>query len=162
MHAMDGFPYIATLVTAIASGLVAGAFLVFSNFVMQALRRLPPAQGMTAMQTINVTVINPLFMTLVFGTGLVCIVLAVLAAVGAGDWESAPVIAGGLLYAVGTVGVTIAGNVPLNDRLERTRPDEPGSNEFWAEYLTRWTRWNTVRTIAALVAAVVLTLASSS
>ena len=51
------------LVYATASGasLVAGIFYAFSTIVMQALGRLRPREGIVAMQSINVVVINPLF-----------------------------------------------------------------------------------------------------
>ena len=44
-----------TLVTALGCGLNAGVFFAFSGFVMNGLRRLPAAQGIAAMQSINVT-----------------------------------------------------------------------------------------------------------
>ena len=48
-----------TVLAAVGSGLMAGLLFAFSNFVMKALTRLPPEQGMAAMQLINVTIINP-------------------------------------------------------------------------------------------------------
>jgi len=48
-----------TLLSALGSGLIAGAFFAFSTFVMGALGRLPAAHGIAAMQSINVVVINP-------------------------------------------------------------------------------------------------------
>src|SRR5918992_1573611 len=74
---MDGLLFGLTLATAVASGLVGGVFFAFSNFVMKALGRLRPSEGAAAMQAINVTVINPLFMTALFGTGLTSLVLLV-------------------------------------------------------------------------------------
>src|SRR5215831_19362148 len=53
--------YLLTLVAALGSGLVAGIFFAFSNFVMKALARVPPAQGVAAMQSINVVVLNKWF-----------------------------------------------------------------------------------------------------
>lgn len=47
------------LVAAVGSALIGGAFFAFSSFVMGALGKLPPAQGVAAMQSINVVVINP-------------------------------------------------------------------------------------------------------
>jgi uncharacterized membrane protein len=45
-------PYILpiTVLAAVGSGLMAGLLFAFSNFVMKALTRLPPEQGMAAMQ----------------------------------------------------------------------------------------------------------------
>jgi uncharacterized membrane protein len=47
--------------TMLGAALVAGIFFAFSTFVMTALGRLPPEQGIAAMQSINVTVLNPWF-----------------------------------------------------------------------------------------------------
>ena len=50
---MSGVPYVATLATTLGCGLNAGVFFAFSTFVMPALKRLPAAQGIAAMQSIN-------------------------------------------------------------------------------------------------------------
>ena len=60
---------------------VSGVFFAFSNFVMAALGRIPAAEGMRAMQEINVTVINPLFMGALFGTALLSVITGVVAVV---------------------------------------------------------------------------------
>jgi uncharacterized membrane protein len=69
------------------------------------------------------------------------------------------VLAGGVLYLVGTVGVTIVCNVPLNIRLATVHPQGAGAASYWNEYVTKWTAWNHVRTVAALAAAAALTIA---
>ena len=53
--------YLLTFVVALGSGLVAGIFFAFSNFVMKALGCVPPAQGIAAMQSINAVVLNRWF-----------------------------------------------------------------------------------------------------
>ena len=57
----------------LSCGLVAGVFFTFSTFVISALARLEPPQGIVAMQSIHITVINPLFMGLFMGTALLCL-----------------------------------------------------------------------------------------
>ncbi len=52
---------LALLLSAVGCGLMAGFFFAFSICVMKALEALPPAQGIAAMQSINVAVINPCF-----------------------------------------------------------------------------------------------------
>lgn len=49
--------------------------------------------------------------------------------------------------------------VPLNDALAIAKPDNTDGASLWASYLTNWTIWNHVRTIAALAAAALLTIA---
>ena len=51
-----------TLATAVACGTMAGAFFAFSTFVMKALARLPPNEGIAAMQSINVAAVNSWFL----------------------------------------------------------------------------------------------------
>ncbi len=70
---------ILTLTALLGSGLVAGIFFAFSNFIMRALGQLPENKGMAAMNAINVTVINPWFFLAFFGTGVVCLPVAFLA-----------------------------------------------------------------------------------
>ncbi|MGP1373753.1 MAG: anthrone oxygenase family protein [Almyronema sp.] len=146
------------LFTAIASALTAGIFFAFSTFVMQALAQQPPAQGIAAMQSINLTVINPWFMTVFFGPGLAGLVLSAWALRHGGQPTALYWLAGSLLYLIGTIGVTIAGNVPLNDALAGVAADSVEGSALWSQYLSRWTLWNHVRTVAAGLAAVLFTL----
>ena len=86
---MDCLLFALTFLCALGAGLIGGLFFAFSTFVMTALGRLSPASGISAMQSINVAVLNPVFFTAFFGK----------------------------------------------------------------QYLSTWTAWNHVRTIASLVAA---------
>jgi uncharacterized membrane protein len=147
------------LLTAVGCGLAAGVFFAFSTFVMPALARLQPSQGIAAMQSINITAINPLFMITLFGTALACLFLAVSVLFKWQQLGAIYLLLGSLLYLVGTIGVTIAFNVPLNDALAIVKPDSSEGANLWARYLNDWTLWNHVRTIAALAAAVLLTIA---
>ena len=108
------------------------------------------------MQAINVTVINPWFMTALFGTGVACLAVIVVAAV---DWASSYgpfLVAAGILYVVGCIGVTMVFNVPRNNVLARLEPTGAGAADTWRRYLVEWTAWNSVRTGASLAAAAAL------
>jgi uncharacterized membrane protein len=142
--------------TAIGCAAMGGVFFTFSTFVMQALRRLPPAQGMAAMQSINVTAVTPIFMTALFGTAAACLVVGVRALI---DWRGSPsalLIAGSLSYLIGAIGVTIAFNVPLNNALAAGDPSSGEAVWLWMKYARQWTAWNHVRTASGLIAAAVL------
>jgi uncharacterized membrane protein len=156
---MNGALLVTTLVAAVGSGLVAGVFFTFSTFVMAALRRLPPAQGVTAMQSINVLAVTPGFMTLLFGTAIASLVLIVWLVAFARIEHEWLIVGGGIVYLLGSIGVTIACNVPLNDRLAAMKPEEANSREFWQFYARRWTLWNHVRTLSSAVAALMFTIA---
>jgi uncharacterized membrane protein len=152
-------PYFALkLFSALGCGLIAGVFFAFSTFVMKALAQQPAAQGIAAMQSINITVINPWFMTAFMGTGLACVVLAIASLLKWAQPGALYLLIGSLLYVIGTFLVTIAFNVPLNDALAAVKPDSAEGATLWSNYLVSWTFWNHVRTVAALAAAAVLTV----
>lgn len=142
-----------TFCAAIGSGLVAGIFFAFSSFVMSALGRLPPQQGVAAMQSINVTVLNAGFLLAFFGTGLVCVALAIGSTFRWHEPGGKLILAASLIYLVGCIGVTMFGNVPLNRALAVLQAGTPEAASLWSRYLVEWTAWNTVRTVAPLVSA---------
>ncbi|RWD62706.1 MAG: DUF1772 domain-containing protein [Mesorhizobium sp.] len=141
-----------TFIAAIGSGVVGGVFFAFSNFVMAALARLPVPSGIAAMNSINITVITPTFMTALFGTGLICLVL--IAAVFFGWSQSGTywLLAGAIIYLVGNPIVTMVFNVPLNDALAAVDPANANGAAIWTNYLSEWVMWNHVRTVTAIVA----------
>jgi uncharacterized membrane protein len=125
------------LLAALGSGLVAGVFFAFSSFVMAALGKLPTSQGISAMQSINIVVINPLFLGVLFGTALACAILAVMSVLNWGDPRSTKLLLASLTYLFGTVLVTIAFNVPWNDALAAANPNSAEGASLWAQYLDR-------------------------
>ena len=156
---MSGVLYAVTLATALGCGLVAGVFFAFSTFVMPALKRLPPAQGIAAMQAINVAAITFAFMTALFGTALACGALAVWAFFAWDERFAAYLLVGGALYLVGTILPTIVYHVPRNEALAKVEPGAADAVGHWDEYVTKWTAWNHLRSAAALAASATLTVA---
>lgn len=146
------------LFAALGCGLIAGVFFAFSSFVMGALARLDPPQGIAAMQSINVVVINFLFMAVFIGTAVICSFLAVSSLLKWHQPDSVYLLVGSSLYLIGTFMVTLLFNVPLNDALAIAQPNSPEGASLWATYLTQWTIWNHIRTAAALAAAAAFTL----
>lgn len=159
MATADSLLFGVKLFSALGCGLIAGAFFAFSSFVMGALARIQPAQGISAMQSINLVVINPWFMLVFLGTAAACLFWAVFSLLRWQQPGAAWLLAGSLLYLAGTFLVTMVFNVPLNDALAKVDPGNPASAELWVRYVSHWTAWNHVRTAAALAAAASFTLA---
>jgi uncharacterized membrane protein len=143
-----------TFLAVVGCGIAAGAFFVFSGFVMKALDRLPPAQGIAAMQSINIVAVTPPLMIAVFGTGLVCAMLAALSLIQLQAPGALYCIAGSLLYLIGAIVVTMAFNVPRNNALVGVDANSQAGAALWAQYVPTWTAWNTVRTVAATAATI--------
>jgi uncharacterized membrane protein len=144
--------YVLNFLALLGTGLVAGVFLTFSSFVMTALGRLPPANGISAMQTINITVINPLFMIVLFGSAILCIVLAYVAFRAGLTPHNITLLIGAALYVIGAILVTMIFNVPLNDALAAVDPANAESAKLWNDYLRSWTFWNHVRGLVSFAA----------
>lgn len=135
----------------LGSGIAAGLFFIFSNTIMASFARLPVPQGIAAMQQINVTIINPLFMLVFMGMVAVSLALAARAIVGWSEAGSAWLLAGSVAYLLGCFLVTMVFNVPLNDALAAADPASAEGAAMWARYLQEWLPWNHVRTVACLV-----------
>ena len=161
MATADQWLFALTLFAALGCGLVAGVFFAFSTFVMKALARLPSGQGMAAMQSINVTVLNPWFLGAFFGTGVASILALISALTRWHEPGDVYLFAGSVLYLVGTLLVTIVFNVPRNESLASVAATDPDGADRWTGYVTSWTAWNHVRTVAALAAAAAFSVALS-
>ena len=134
-------------------GIIAGVFFAFSTFVMKALSRLSPGEGIAAMQSINITVLNPWFLGVFLGTAAVCFILLVWALIESSQRGSGYLIAGSTLYLLGCFLVTVVFNVPKNEALAKVDASTDDAESFWRIYVDEWTRWNHVRTIASFLAA---------
>lgn len=142
----------------LGAALVGGMFFAFSSFVMKALSRVPAAAGMAAMQSINVAVINPSFLGAFVGTTVLSSVVAGLALWRPDHPSAMFFLAGAAFYLGGTFLATMLGNVPLNNRLSAVSATAPGAPGTWRHYLRRWTLWNHLRSVAAMLAALLYTV----
>ncbi len=159
MATINDWVFVLTLLATLGCGLMAGVFFAFSVFIMKALSRLPPNEGIAAMQAINVAVINPLFLAVFLGTALASVLVVISSVLRWQEPDASYLLVGGMLYLVGNLLVTIVFNVPKNNALEVIAPTDPNRAHFWTSYLTNWTAWNHIRTITALAAMTSLIIA---
>jgi uncharacterized membrane protein len=145
--------YFVTVLAALGSAVVGGVMYAFSTFVMSGLDRATPSQAVAAMQGINVTAVRPGLMIPFMGTALLSVALVIIGFVRHGRPGSWLLVAGGLVYLIGTFVVTVAYNVPRNDSLALIDPDSAGAAARWATYYRDWTLANHVRTLTSLAAA---------
>ena len=142
------------------AGLVTGLLFAFSNFVMRALADLPSEKGMFAMQRINETIINPIFMVLFLGTPILCSVIAVISGLKINEPGNLFLLVGALAYIIGPFGITMLFNVPLNNLLARA--DVSDANDIWPMYQKKWQRWNHIRTYIGVVSVVFIAIGLGS
>lgn len=155
---MHGVLFALTLLTCLGCALAAGAFFAFSTFVMRGLAQLPPAQGIAAMQAINVAV-EPWFVGELVGTAAASIALIVWSITGWDQAYAGYLLIGGVLYLAGAIGLTGAYHIPRNNALEEIEPGGAGAARHWHGYVTAWTRANHLRTVACLGATALFAIA---
>lgn len=146
------------LIAAVGTGLNAGLFFIFSACIMAALGRLPAQGGIAAMNAINDVIQNPLFFLVFLGTAVVAVAVLVVAFMHALP-GSGLAIAASLVFLAGTIGVTIVVNVPMNNALAAVAPTDPQAATLWSGYLSNWTTWNHVRSVASFASLVLFVLA---
>lgn len=145
--------------TILTTTLLAGIFLAFSVAVNGGLAKLDDGAYLHAMQNINRVILNPLFM-IIFMAPVIALPLTML--LYGGSFGSSTFILYALAsaaYIIGTFGITAAGNVPLNDRLEKFVINDASADdqaEMRRAYEKPWNRLHTVRTGFAVVSATLL------
>jgi len=153
---MNTLTTLTVILALVGSALIGGVFFAFSNFIMKALARLPALEAIAAMKSINTVVINPVFLGLFIGTTILYLILAM---ISIANWQMPTALyflVGAILYIIGTFLVTGLGNVPLNNQLAAVNDNDSDAVEFWFYYLKKWTRLNTIRTISAMTATLIM------
>ncbi len=156
---IDGAYFVLVVLGVLGTGVVAGVFCGFSTFVMRGLAALPPAQGVAAMQAVNVTALQPPFMLVFIGQAALCVAILVVTFVVWPDEGAVELILASALYLVGTFVLTMAANVPRNNALMKLEPASAEAAAYWPVYVREWTLWNHIRAVASAAASVLYVLA---
>jgi uncharacterized membrane protein len=157
------FENIILVLAGILMALVTGLYFGYSVPVNGGLHRLNDSEYVKAMQSINVTIQNPIFFVSFIGP----LFLLPLAAFLQGDTNSmqfALLLASSVLYIAGSFGLTMAGNAPLNQRLTKFDVTNASGNEIAqarAGFEKPWNRLHTIRTLSSIAATVLIFVAYS-
>jgi uncharacterized membrane protein len=153
------------VLTATFSALMAGLFFAWSCSINAGLGRLSDIAYITAMQNINSAILNPLFFMVFFGA-------VILLPASTLVHYSQPIsirfwylLAASIIYVVAVFGVTVFGNVPLNDALKNFQLQGASLQEIASQRLKfegPWVHLNNIRTIGSIVSTVLVILACLS
>ena len=156
---------IVLLITALATALIGGLFYSYSCSINWGLRNLSDAGYVGAMQAINKAILNPLFFASFMGT----LILLPLSAYLHYNQPLAPrfltLLISAIIYIIGVFGVTIFGNVPLNEALAGFDLHSASPEEITRQresFEGPWNKLHTIRTIASVVSLVLVILACMS
>lgn len=147
------------ILTTTTTGLMAGLFFAWSCSVIPGLARLPDAGYLAAMQAMNRAILNPLFLAAFIGT-LLLLPLSTILHYG----RPAParfwlLLAAAIVYAVGVFGVTMAGNVPLNETLDAFNLGSASASDLAAQRAAFERPWNDLHLIRTWASTLSLLLA---
>lgn len=145
------------------TALIAGLFYSYSCSVNIGLGRLSDDAYLRAMQSINRAILNPWFFASFMGTLILLPLCAwMLYKHEAGSPAFYLVLFAALIYVIGVFGVTMFGNVRLNEALDKFDIGSAALSELKAQRIKfekPWNNLNLIRTIGSLVS-LLLTLAA--
>ena len=138
-------------------GAIFGLFYGWVCTVMWGLDDADPRVAIEAMQAMNASVRNAVFFPAFFLTPIVMGLTAIGARLGGHQRASMLLGAGALVYLFGTMLLTVAANVPMNEELADT--SIPASldeaRRIWDDYSGTWQLYNAIRTFFAGVSLLV-------
>jgi uncharacterized membrane protein len=146
--------------TASATALMAGLFYAWSCSVMPGFARLSDKEFISAMQSTNRAIQNPIFFAVFFSAPLFLIISSFLHYQQSARFGF--LIAATLIYLIGTFGVTVFGNVPLNNRLDRFDLESATVEERALQrrsFERGWNNLNTIRTVCSTLAIILIFIA---
>ncbi len=148
------------VITATLTALIAGLFYAWSCSVMPGLARLSNREFVSVMQKANRAILNPVFFLSFFGAPVFLIVSTVLH-FGQPNrfWY---LLSAAIIYLAGNFGVTMFGNVPMNNVLDRFDFETASDREIARQrtnFERRWTNLNHIRAAASTLAVILLAVA---
>ena len=129
------------------SGAIFGFFYAWVCSTMWGLDAADPRVAIQAMQAMNASVRNAVFAPAFFGTPIVLLITAALAYARALNMAALAFAAGGLVYLLGGMILTMTINVPMNEALAAVTTPENAADarRIWQGYSAPWQFWNTIR-----------------
>ena len=135
------------------TGLSAGLFYAWAVSVIPGTRKVVDMTYLESMQSINRAILNPAFFLIFIGSPIALAVSSIQQFNSGPSWWF--LLAATITYLLGTFGVTVFGNVPLNDLLDAmdlNTLSEVKTTEFRKSYESKWNRFHLIRTIFSVLA----------
>jgi uncharacterized membrane protein len=158
------FSTIILIVTATTTGLIGGLFYAYSCSVNLGLGRLSDGAYLAAMQSINKAILNPVFFASFIGT-LLLLPACTYLHYKPSSTKFIVLLIATALYVVGVFGVTIFGNVPLNEGLDKIDFSVASIEDISRQRINfekPWNRLHQIRTVASVITLVLVIIACVS
>lgn len=145
------WPLYFSLFLALWSAVIGGVFSAFSEFIMSALARTKPPAAIEAMQHINVTVIKTQFVAGILSIALFSVLFSIYSLMVFDGPARITILLATLVYLPTVFFMTMFGNVPMNNKLERLDHTTSEAETYWNIYVRDWTRLNHVRSLGSVI-----------
>lgn len=148
------------IITATLTALVAGLFFAWSVSITRGLMRVSDAEYILVMQSTNRAIQNPLFFAAFFGVQILLpVCLFLFYGQTSRFWL---LLAAAVIYTAGVMGVTVFGNVPMNNVLDSFDLQTASKEEISMSrknYEERWNNLNNIRTVSSTIAVILVIIA---
>ena len=144
------------------TGLMAGLFFTWSFSVTRGLSRLSDTNYIEAFQSLNKAILNPAFALVFWGSILSLILAAILHYQQPSSGNFWYLLTATIVYLIGSIVVTFAGNIPLNNLLETFQLNSSSVDEIKIKRTSfegKWNSLNMIRTISSSLAFILLIIA---
>lgn len=154
---MFKFSTVLLIITATFTALMAGLFYAWSCSVTIGIGRLPDSAYLSAMQVMNRAILNVFFLGIFMSTLIllpVCTYLYYHQPLTTTFWC---LLLATLFYGIGVFGVTMIGNVPMNDALDAFNIQKATASELAAmraKFEGPWNSLNMVRAVCGTISLV--------
>lgn len=154
------FQNIVILILILLTGLSAGLCFTWTNVVTTGIGRLDNFGYLNAFQQMNRTILNPMFFIVFFGPVFINVINLYLHKSASHTMIWLLIIATAL-YVFGVAIITIFGNVPLNELLDKTDLVSSSKDELSIlrdRFENKWNRLHLIRTISSSITFILLIL----
>lgn len=159
MFSLDRIILVAATTT---TAMLVGLFYGWSVSVVPGLARLSNSEYLSSFQAMNRAILNPLFFITFMGSVILLPLCAYLNYTQPTSLRFWLIVAAAVLYIVGTFGITMFANVPLNEMLDKfnlaTATDEAKAMQR-ALFEQPWNRLHNIRTVIGFIATVLMIIA---
>ena len=145
------------------TGISAGLCFTWSNAVSPGIGKLNNLGFLQSFQQMNRTIINPAFIVVFFGPFLINLLNLYLFKSTSNTLVWLLAVAT-IIYFIGVVLITILGNVPLNEMLDKTDLSTANMDQLKSlrgHFEVKWNRLHLIRTLASTISFLLLILSLS-
>lgn len=145
------------------NGLLAGIFFIWTNTITPGIGNLEDSYYLKSFQSMNRTILNPLFFIVFFAPFILSLVLSIWCFSSELHLRFILSALAFVFYGIGVIAITFLGNIPLNDKLDHLQIDKMTDDNllrFRLHFESRWNNLHLIRTVTSTLSFLFLIIAA--